>query len=142
MNKKNLNIVLAAALIAAFFLPYLSIPGFTELSGFNVVFGKAGMTGIAKGGKFLFISLLIPLGAIIVLFDSLGSSSSSTAGYGYWMPIAGIVILSVLMFLGMSQGASSVGGSLSVGSFVEVLGYGYWITLAASIILLFNKGRI
>lgn len=139
MDKKTLNIVLSLALLAAFFLPYISIGGIFSASGFNVVFGKGGMTGIVSGGKFLFVCLLIPLGAIIILFDSLGSGNSSSADYAYWMPLIGIVVLSVMMFTGMRVTA---GRALTVGEFLKVMGYGYWITLVASIVLLVNKSRI
>jgi hypothetical protein len=141
MNKNNVNIILSIALIAAFFLPFLSVPGLPDFSGFNVVFGKGGMTGIAKGGKFLFICLLIPLGGIILLFDALGGGSSSS-DYAYWMPIIGVVILTVLMFAGMSQGAANAGGRLDIKSMFRIMGYGYWITAVASILLLVNKSRV
>jgi hypothetical protein len=137
MNKKTVSIILSIVLLVAFFLPFISIVDIFSASGFNVVFGKDGMSGVVNGGKFLFVSLLIPLGAIIVLFDSLGSGSSSV-DYGYWMPLTGIIILSVIMYTGMSSGA---GSGFSVGDFLKVMGYGYWITLAASVVLLINKGR-
>lgn len=137
MNKNTITIILAIVLIAAFFLPYLSVPGY-DFSGFHVVFGKDGMSGLVKGGKLLFVSLLIPLGAIIVLFDSLGDGNSSS-DFGYWMPLIGTVILAILMYTGMKP---SAGDALTIGKFVGVLGYGFWITLAASVGLLINKNKI
>ncbi|HWR32582.1 MAG TPA: hypothetical protein VN451_03610 [Chitinophagaceae bacterium] len=139
MDKKTLNIVLAVVLIVGFFLPYVSVMGF-NLSGFNVVFGKGGLTGLSKG-NFLFITLLVPLGAILVLAGTLGLDRSLNAGYIFWMPLIGILYLAVRMYLEMSKGATGAGGSLGVGDFLSVMGYGFWITLAASVGLLVNKSR-
>jgi len=137
MDKKTLNIILSLALIGAFFLPYISFGGFNA-SGFNVVFGKDGMSGLVSGGKLLYACLLVPIGAFILLVDSLGSGDSTSAQYGYWMPLVGIIILSVLMFTGMNTGAR---GALTLSLFFKVMGYGYWITVAASIGVLVNKSR-
>jgi len=137
MDKKTLNIVLSLVLIGAFFLPYISFGGFNA-SGFNVVFGKDGMSGLVVGGKLLYVCLLVPIGAFILLVDSLGSGDSTSAQYGYWMPLVGIIILSVLMFTGMNTGAR---GALTLSLFFKVMGYGYWITVAASIGVLVNKSR-
>ncbi len=138
MDKKTLNIILSLALIAAFFLPYISIGEIFSASGFNVVFGKDGMKGFVSGGKLLFVCLLIPVGAIIILFDSLGSGGSSAVDYAYWMPLIGIIVLSFMMFTGMKAGA---GSGLTLSGFLKVMGYGYWITVAASIVILVNKSR-
>ncbi len=137
MDKKTLNIVLSLVLIGAFFLPYISFGGFNA-SGFNVVFGKDGMSGLVSGGKLLYVCLLVPIGAFILLVDSLGSGDSTSAQYGYWMPLVGIIILSVLMFTGMNTGAR---GALTLSLFFKVMGYGYWITVAASVAVLVNKNR-
>lgn len=137
MDKKTLNIVLSLALIGAFFLPYISFGGFNA-SGFNVVFGKDGMSGLFKSGALSYLCLLVPIGAIVILFDSLGNEGSSMADYGYWMPLLGIIILSVLMFTGMNTGAR---GALTLSLFFKVMGYGYWITVAASVAVLVNKSR-
>jgi hypothetical protein len=139
MNKRTLNSILALVLLVAFFLPYISIEGF-NVSGFQVIFGKDGQAGISSGGKFLFISLLIPIGAIIVLFDSLSSGGGGAmAGYGYWMPIVGTLYLAIMMYTGMQQGATQVGGSMDIGAFLSAMGYAFWATLVASVILVFNK---
>jgi hypothetical protein len=137
MNKKTITIVLAIILIASFFLPYLSVPGY-DFSGFHVAFGKDGMSGLVKGGKLLLLCLLIPLGGIVVLIDSLGDSSSSN-NLGYWMPLLGAVILAILMYTGMKPYA---GSELTIGRFLGVMGYGFWITLGAAIGLLVNNNKI
>lgn len=139
MDKKNLNIGLAIVLIVAFFLPYVSVMGF-NLSGLNVVFGKGGLNGMSKG-SLLFITLLVPIGAILVLAGSFGVDKSLNAGYVFWMPLIGILYLAVRMYLEMSKGATRVGGSLGIGDFLSVMGYGFWITIVASVALLVNKSR-
>jgi hypothetical protein len=137
MNKKTISTVLSLALLACFFLPFISIDGY-NVSGFQIVFGKDGESGIGSS-RYLFVSLLIPIGAILILLDSLSSGSSSYGGYGYWMPLVGILYLAVMIYLGMQQGAGTMGGSLSMGEIISALGYAFWITLAASVILIFNK---
>ena len=137
MNKKSINLVLAIVLIVAFFLPFISFGGIFSASGFNVVFGKSGMSGIVSNPKLLLVSVLIPLGALLVLFDSLGGGTSNL-DYGYWMPLVGVIALTLLMYFGMKSGA---GSEFNFGEFIKVLGYGYWITLVASVVLAFNKPK-
>ena|SRR5690242_18242430 len=137
MDKKTVAIILAVLLIVAFFLPYVSFQEF-KLSGFKIIFGKGGLFG----GKaiHMYLILLIPIGAILALVNALGADKSSS-NYGVWMPLVGIIYLSVMMYLEMNKGANRVGGSLSFSQFMSVLGIGYWMTLVGSVLLLGNNAR-
>ena len=143
MDKKTTSIILVIILLGAFFLPYVSINsayGQIRISGFEVVFGKGGQSGISSG-KFMFATLLVPIGAILILFSVLGERTSTLADYVYWMPLIGIVINTIFMFLEMKKGATLVGGTLDFGTFLKAMGYAYWLTVAASIGVLVNKNR-
>lgn len=140
MNKKTVNVVLALVLLAAFFLPYISFLG-TNINGFQIVFGKNGGEGIG-GGRIMFLCLLIPIGSILILISALGEKSSTLQDYVFWMPLIGIVFLTVMMYIQMNKGAQMAGGGdLSVGEYVKVMGYGYWITVVAAIAVLVNKNK-
>jgi hypothetical protein len=139
MDKKSLTIVLAVILLVAFFLPFISANGYT-LSGWNIVFGKNGESGLFNGSgtaaRSLFLCLLIPLGALIVLFSAFGTNSSGE-NYGRWMPLIGILYLAIMIFVNLTTGI----GAFSFGGVIQILGYAFWITLVASLVLLFNRSR-
>jgi len=133
MEKKTVTTFLALLLILAFFLPYIST-GFFQVSGFKLIFGKG---GLLTSGQ-LWITLLVPLGAILVLAGALGSNHSLKSGIVFWMPLVGILYLGVRMFILMNKAADSQFG---IGNSLSVMGYGYWLTLATSIGLLLNNSR-
>jgi len=127
MSKKSITIILCIALIAAFFLPYLS-NGSLSYSGLKVMLGDKEVEGISKGGKALFLSLLIPVGALLTLFQ--GLSNNSSFGIVRWMPLIGAGYLLVMLYI---QGS----GEISIGEFIGYFSYGLWITIVAAIILPF-----
>lgn len=127
MSKKSITIILCIALIAAFFLPYLS-NGSLSYSGLKVMFGDKEVEGISKGGKALFLSLLIPIGALLVLLQVFFDNSSM--GIIRWMPLIGVVYLLVMLYI-------QANGEASIGEFIGYFSYGLWITIVAAIILPF-----
>ncbi|HYC39893.1 MAG TPA: hypothetical protein VEB63_05335 [Chitinophagaceae bacterium] len=138
MNKKTSAIILALLLLGVFFLPFLSFTQDYKLSGFEVVFGKDGREGIGQG-RFMFVSLLIPLGAVLITLSALTERSSTLSNYVYWMPLLGLIYLTIMSFLEMQSGARQVGGSLSFGQMMGTLAYGYWLTLAASVLVVATR---
>ena len=133
MEKKTVTNFLAVLLLLAFFLPYISA-GFIQMSGYRLIFGKG---GLLTSGQ-LWITLLVPLGAILVLAGSLGANNSLRSGIVFWMPLVGILYLGVRMFMIMNKAAESQFG---IGDFLSVMGYGYWFTLLVAIGLLLNNSR-
>lgn len=120
MNKKIYSIVLGAIFIVAFFLPYISLFGFS-ISGLD----------LAKGGTSWesYVLFLIPLSGIMLLVGGL-NNGNYPLGRGLW---AVLPLLTVLFFLiGIpiikGQGVSDVFKSLGKG-----YGIGLWLTIIASL---------
>lgn len=132
MNSKSITIVLCIALIVAFFLPYLS-NGSLSYSGWQVMFGNKEVQGLSNGGRSLFVSLLIPLGALLVLLMKFFDNYSS-AGFIRWMPIVGVAYLLIMLYIQMS-------GEGSIGELIGFFSYGLWITIVAAIILPFVSNK-
>jgi hypothetical protein len=133
MNKRILSIVLALILLACFFLPYFS-DGSDKVSAFDIVFGKGDMAGV--GGAERFLWLLIPFGAILVLF---GGKDRFTGGFAYWLPLLGLLYIVLRIFVELT-GHSSAGEAAK--AIFEIAGYGFWISLVAAVLLPMNKNRV
>lgn len=117
MNKKMVTIILAVALIAGFFLPYISFFG-RGVSGFDLIKG---------GGKAdVYVLLLSPIAAILLLAGALNN--------GKYVISRGILcIIALISVLYLIIRSVIEGGD--IGSMFKVLGIGYWISLAASLVL-------
>jgi hypothetical protein len=133
MKKNDATLVLAVVLIAAFFFPWISYMGF-KLSGFKLVFGNGGFAS----GSLMWITLLVPVGALLLLIGSLLKDSFGSSDIIFWMPLVGVIYLAIRIFMEMNKGAL---GHLTLGNFFTVMGYGFWITLIASILVLINRSR-
>lgn len=131
MNKKTITIVLSLILLIAFFLPYIS-NGPAKLSCYDIVFGKDGVEGLSSNGRYLFVTLLIPIGAILILLGVFIKDSFANNGLVFWMPLIGIVYIIVMLYI---TGSSA----LTVSELVGWLGYGFWASLVAAILLPFSK---
>ena len=128
MSKKNLTILLSVILIVAFFLPFISAG--TSFSAFDIVFGKVG--GLTQNGRFLFVSLLVPIGAILLLLGAFTNDSFTKSGIVLWMPFIGVLYLVVMLYINGSS-------DLTVSELIGWLGYGFWILLVSSFLLLFMR---
>jgi len=133
MSKKSLAIVLSLLLIVAFFLPYLSY-GPISYSGWNVVFGNHEVSGLSSSGRSLYLCLLIPGGALLLLIGILTKDNFSSAGIIYWVPLIGVLYIIIMLYL-QTTGT----GGMSLGDFISVFGYALWLTLIAAIILPFTR---
>lgn len=131
MNKKTITIILSLVLLIAFFLPYVS-NGPVKFSCFDIVFGKDGVEGLSSHGKFLFVTLLIPIGAILILLGVFTKDIFANSGFVYWLPLIGIIYIVIMLYV---TGSSA----LTVSELVGWLGYGFWVSLAASIMLPFSR---
>jgi hypothetical protein len=135
MSKKSISIILSLAIIAAFFLPYLS-DGSESFSGMNIIFGNAEFEGLHRSGSNLLVSLLIPLGALFILIGAFSNDSFTSMGIVRWLPLIGVVYLVVMLYIRATSGDV---GDTSIGEFIAIFAYGFWITLVASVVLLFTK---
>lgn len=127
MNKKNLTILLSIVLIIAFFFPFIS-SGTYNFSAFDIVFDRVE----GQGGKSLYISLLVPLGALLLLIGAITNDNFTRSGFVLWMPLIGVLYLVVMLYINGSE-------ALTVSELIGWLSYGFWISLLAAIILLFLK---
>jgi hypothetical protein len=125
MNKKMLSMILGAALIAGFFLPYSG-----KASGFDFV--------SLKGVDWkIYVLLLIPLSGLLLLLGALNNGNYILGrGLLCWLPL-----LALLFFI---IGAPVIGGA-DIGNVFKSIGKGYgiglWITIAASVVLAFYQPK-
>src|SRR6476620_9583623 len=112
MKKNDVTLILALLLIGAFFLPWVSFMDF-HLSGFNLVFGNGGF----GTGSLMWITLLVPVGALLLLIGALIKDSFGSGEIIFWMPLIGVIYLAVRIFIEMNKGAM---GHLTVGQFFSV----------------------
>ena len=132
MNKKTITIVLSAIIVGAFFLPYISNGDF-NLSGYDIVFGKGDIRGLAgKGGSALYINLLVPGSALIILLGNLLDDSFADGLFFRLLPLLGLIYIALMLYM---TGSSD----LTVSELLGWLGYGFWISLVAAIILPFAR---
>jgi hypothetical protein len=128
-NKSMLRLILSAAIIIGFFLPWFSF--LTSISGWDIA--MQGSDTQETGQKIICYSfLLIPLFAALVLVLSLQKKAPSTLLR--IAPFLVILILTVLFIIG-------TGGEAEYSGFLKILSFGYYITFLASLILIFIKGR-
>ena len=132
MNKGILTIVLALILLACFFLPYFTIDT-DKFSAFNIVFGNGKIQGADGSERFLW--LLIPMGAIVLLFGG----ARTTPGFTYWLPLIGVLFI-ILRILIEGIARTSAGDAFDI--ILKTATYGFWISLVAAVLLPFTKRRI
>jgi hypothetical protein len=123
MNKKMLSMILGAALVGCFFLPYYSFMG--SISGFDMV--------SAKGVDWkVYVLLLIPLAGLLLLVGGLNNNYILGRGLLCWLPL--LALLFILIVAPLIEGAD-------IGNIFKAIGKGYgigmWITIGASVILAF-----
>jgi len=133
MSKKNLAVLLSFLLIIAFFLPYLSY-GPISYSGWNVVFGNHEVSGLSNSGRSLYLCLLIPGGALLLLIGILTKDGFTSSGIIYWAPLIGVAYIIIMLYL-----QSREDGGMTISEFISVFGYALWLTLIAAIILPFTR---
>jgi hypothetical protein len=129
MNRKYLTIVMAIALIAAFFLPLLSG---IKISPFDIVTAP----GKSNDALMKYIWVLIPISAILLLIGALNNEQYFLGrGIWAWLPFATLVF--VLIRLYFKEGDAKV----PFVEFIKTFGVGFWIMFAASLILAFSWSK-
>lgn len=120
MNRKTITLVLAAVLIGAFFLPYLSFGPF-KASGLDVV------TGSGNADKY--VLALTPLAGVLLLVGALNNEN-----YILGRPVLSLLALVGVLYLIVRTLIESKGQGM--GDMFKILGVGYYLALAASLVLL------
>ena len=124
MDRKTLTIVLAVALLAGFFLPWIGTSGYDMVS--------------AKGGDWKkYIIVLIPLSGLLLLVGVLNKGNYMLSrGLLTWLPLLAVIFFIILW--PMIDGAA-------IGNIFKTIGKGYgaglWVTIVASIVLAFYNPR-
>src|SRR5436190_23070906 len=120
MNTRTLTIILAVALVGCFFLPYVSVGGFSA-SGYDSVFKM-------PGNWQKYIPALIPLSGILLL---IGAANNGNYPLGRnllaWLPLLTVIYMLVIDPLLIHK--------QSIGDMIKVVGYGLWISVAAAVVL-------
>lgn len=133
MNRRYLTIVMAVALLAAFFLPLLNIEGFKP-SAFDIV--KA--PGKSNDVLMKYIWVLIPLSGIILLVGAMNNEQYFLGrGIWAWLPFATIVFVLIRLYVKSQE----MGAKVSVSEFAKGFAVGFWIMFAASLILAFSWSK-
>jgi hypothetical protein len=124
MDKKTLTIILAVALLIAFFLQWGS--GFAgKFSGFDLV--------TAKGADWKqYILILIPLSALLLLLGAFNGNYALGRGLLCVLPI--LTILFMFIILPIIDGVSLKYVFKSLG---KGYGVGLWLTIVSSLVLAF-----
>lgn len=127
-NKTIIRIVLSAAVIIGFFLPWFSFIG--SVSGWDIA--MTGNEAPEAGQKIIaYAFLLIPIFALLVLIACL---QKKTPGMLLRMaPFLVTLILTILFIIGS-------GGEAEYNGILKILSFGYYITFLASLLLIFAKG--
>jgi len=120
MNRKSLTILLGAALVAGFFLPFFKGGG----SGFDAVFGPMAMKSAEK-----YIWLLLPVSGAVLLLGAL-SRGNYFLGRSIWAWIPFLTIIFILVRIFMTTKPQML-------TLVKGLGVGFWICFIAALVLAF-----
>ena len=127
MDKRILTIILAIALIAAFFLSYSS--GFT-VSGYDIV--------KSPGGNWeKYIPAIFPLCGLMLLIGAL-NNGNYPGGRAIWAWLPLLALLFWMFGVPLIDGESFSNVLKGIG---KGYGIGLWITIGASLVLAFYNPR-
>ena len=132
-NKFNFRMLLAAAIIIAFFLPWFAYGGSTE-SALNIVLQKVTGEGKDKTTTMIvqYSFLLIPFFALIVLLRT--AAKKPTGFFLRLLPFLVTALLTSLFIIGI---LNEEGGKEELNGWLQILSYGFYISGAASLLLIF-----
>lgn len=127
-NKNTLRILLALAIIVAFFLPWFKYGGG---SGLDIVMAKGAYDNTTATQVIRYSFLLIPLFAVVVLIRSINKQPSGFVLR--LLPFLVTAILTALFILGIKEQG---GDNEVLRGWFEILGYGFYINVIASFLLI------
>lgn len=123
MNKKILTIILGAALVGAFFLPYASFAGM-DASGYDIVSSPSD-----NWQKYLY--LIIPVTGLLLLIGAL-NNGNYILGRGLLCVLPLLAILYIFIVNPIIEGGA-IGDVFE--AIVKGAGIGLWITIASALVL-------
>lgn len=133
-NNKAVTIVASAVILAAFFMPWISIFG-ASINAWSILFGDVGKL---VDTPFKFVALLIPFSAAMIIYGAAFNEEKYplTKQILFLLPILTLIVIALV--IGAKIGDS--GGSLrssDLENLFKIFGIGFWLTLIASIVLPF-----
>ncbi len=136
-NNKTKIIIVAAILLAAFFMPWISF--FASMSAWDMVFGTLGQ---AVDSPARFLLLLIPIAGILIIYSEAFNKGRYQIPKSvlYFIPILTLIIMAILVYSKMGGGGSGMGDS-NPEQILKVFGIGFWLTLIGSIVLPFLRNK-
>ena len=127
-NKNTLRILLALAILIAFFLPWFKGGG----SGLDIVMAKNAYDSSTTTQIVRYSFLLIPFFALIVLIRSV-----SKQGSGFLVRLLPFLVTALLTALFIIGVKNQGGGNEELRGWFQMLDYGFFINVVASFILIF-----
>jgi len=136
-SNKSVIIILAAILIAAFFMPWLKF--FVSLNAWDMIFGEAGRF-INPGFKY--VTLLIPITGILIVYGAAFNEENYPVSKGllFRVPILTLIVLIASFLYKLNDSGLPVRGS-DLGDIIQIFGIGFWLTLIAAAILPFMQSQ-
>lgn len=130
---QNLRMLLATAIIIAFFLPWFDFEGSTA-SALDMAIQNISSEAQDKTTRMIvqYSFFLIPFFALFILMRTAAKRSSGS--FLRLLPFLVTAILTVLFIVGMLDGD---GGKEALRSWFQMMSYGFYITIVASLLLVF-----
>lgn len=132
-NSKIATIIIAAALIAAFFMPWITI--FINISAWDVVFGNLGEY-VDSPARYL--AVIIPLSSAIIVYSAAFNDQRYPIpkSFLFALPLITLVIIAAVIIIKINDngGFRNDSGSFSPDIF-KIFDIGFWITLIGSVVL-------
>jgi hypothetical protein len=130
-SNKTLRVLLCAAIIIAFFLPWFSIMG-SAANGWNIAMqSTSGESNQTRVTIIKYSFLLIPLFALIVLIRSAANRSS-----GFLLRLLPFLVTAILSALFIFGAFDQGGTKETLNTWLQTLSTGYYITVVASFLLI------
>ncbi|MEO6851920.1 MAG: hypothetical protein ABI166_14860, partial [Mucilaginibacter sp.] len=127
-NTKNASLVFAAILVAAFFMPWITL--FMSVSAWDIVFGNLSQI---IDSPIRYLAVIIPIVGIIIIYSAGFNKNHYPIQKSilFCLPIITLFIIAVIIInkIGASN-AQNFNGDI-----IKIFGLGFWLTLISSIIL-------
>jgi hypothetical protein len=125
--------LLAAAIIIAFFLPWFVLDGSTE-SALNMVLQKVTEEGKDRTSTMIvqYSFLLIPFFALIILIRTAAKKPS-----GFFLRLLPFLVTAIITALFIIGVLDQGGDKEQLNGWLQILSYGFYISASASLLLIF-----
>lgn len=136
-NTKGIVVTIAAILVIAFFLPWITL--FIGISAWDIVFGGIGQYA---NTPFKYLSILIPVSGALIVYGAAfnGERYALPKGLLFLLPLLTLIALTLALVIRTNEYTRDMRMS-DLNTITSVLGIGFWLTVIASIILPFLRSR-